>query len=240
MKKFYLPYCRHCSKRPSPYPNAIEVGNISVNYPGSAAIILKNISFTIKTGERIALLGSNGAGKSTLLKTLAGILHPLTGSIKVFNHSIKDCLHEITYLPQRSEMDWSFPISLFKLVLTGSYIRLGWFKHPPKEEKKRTFEALKLLGLEELGSRQIDHLSVGQQQRALIARALVHNPALFLLDEPYNAVDSQTEAILRKTFNNLNKEGKTLLIATHKQEHLQEDFDSILYINEGNIKNVFT
>lgn len=210
-----LPYCLRCSKKPIAGTPAIDVKNVSVSYPGGIKNALDHINFTIKIGTRVALLGPNGAGKSTLLKVLSGLLPTSSGIIKIFGHPVGTCFHEVTYLPQRSDIDWNFPISLEKLVLTGCYIHLGWFLGPHKEHFERTKEALKLLGLDQLAHRQIGHLSVGQQQRALLARALVHNAELYLLDEPLNAVDIETQYIIRETFDQLKQAGKTLLLATH-------------------------
>lgn len=230
-----FPYCLKCSSPLLEGTPAVSAHNISVSYPGGIKNALNHISFTIPSGSQVALLGPNGSGKSTLLKTLVGILPLSSGSIKIFGHPIGTCLHEVTYLPQRSEIDWLFPISLHNLVLTGSYIHLGWFKHPKQEHHQRAIEAMKLLGLESLANRQIGHLSVGQQQRALLARALVHNAALLLLDEPFNAVDTETQMIMRSTFKKLKLEGKTLLIATHDKDHLEQDYDDALFIQNGQL-----
>ena len=230
-----IPYCLKCSKLPLPGTPAILATNISVGYPGGIKNALDHASFSIPQESRVALLGPNGAGKSTLLKTLVGILPLSSGDIQIFGHDINTCLHQVTYLPQRSEIDWSFPISLINLVLTGCYIHLGWFKRPKKEHRQKAIEAMELLGLQDLAHRQIGHLSVGQQQRALLARSLLHNAQLILLDEPFNAVDVETQQIMRSTFDKLKNEGKTLLIATHDREHIEEDYDDALFIQNGKL-----
>lgn len=236
-----LPYCLRCSKKPIEGTPAIAINNASANYPGGIRNAIDHISFTIEIGTRVALLGPNGSGKSTLLKVLAGLLHPSTGTIKIFGHPVGTCFHEVTYLPQRSDIDWDFPISLQKLVLTGSYIHLGWVLRPKKEHFQRVDEALELLGLQHLAHRQIGQLSVGQQQRALLARALVHNAELYLLDEPFNAVDIETQIIIRDTFDKLKRAGKTLLIATHEreQEHIAIDYDAALFLDKGKLTKTF-
>ncbi len=230
-----LPYCLRCSKKPLPGTPAIEIKNVSANYPGGIRNAIDHITFTIETGTRVALLGPNGSGKSTLLKVLSGLLPPSSGIIKIFGHPVGKCFHEVNYLPQRSEIDWDFPISVEKLVLTGSYIHLGWFLRPKKEHFERVDGALQLLGLNNLAHRQIGQLSVGQQQRALLARALVHNAQLYLLDEPFNAVDIETQIIMRDTFDKLKHAGKTLLIATHEREHIATDYDDALFIENGKL-----
>lgn len=230
-----LPYCLRCSKKPVAGTPAISAKNVSVSYPGGVRNALNHIGFTVEIGSCVAILGPNGAGKSTLLKILAGLVTPSTGNITVFGHPVGTCFHEVTYLPQRSEIDWDFPISLEKLVLTGCYIHLGWFLRPKKEHYQKTMEAMKLLGIGHLAGRQIGHLSVGQQQRALLARALVHGAELYLLDEPFNAVDVETQLIIRETFDRLKQAGKTLLVATHDKEHIEADYDDAIYIRGGKL-----
>lgn len=230
-----LPYCLRCSKKPIAGTPAVEAKNVSLSYPGGIKNALDHITFTIEIGTCVAILGPNGAGKSTLLKVLSGLLPPSSGFIRIFGHPVGTCFHEVTYLPQRSEIDWNFPISLEKLVLTGCYIHLGWFLSPKKEHFERTHEALKLLGLDPFAQRQIGHLSVGQQQRALLARALVHNAELYLLDEPFNAVDIETQYIISDTFDKLKREGKTLLLATHEKEHSPQVYDNALFIQNGKL-----
>lgn len=230
-----LPYCLNCSKKPISGTPAVSVKDASVSYPGGSKNALDHINFTIEIGTLVALLGPNGAGKSTLLKMLAGLLPMSSGSIKIFGHPVGTCFHEVTYLPQRSEIDWDFPISLQKLVLTGAYIHLGWFLRPKKEHYQKANEAIRLLGLEPLAKRQIGHLSVGQQQRALLARALVHGAELYLLDEPFNAVDLETQNIMRETFHKLKQSGKTLIVATHDKERIEENYDNAIYIHNGKL-----
>lgn len=233
-----LPYCLRCSKKPLPGTPAISVKDLSLSYPGGVRNALNHVGFTIEIGSRVAILGANGAGKSTLLKILAGLIPPSGGSVRIFGHPVGTCFHEVTYLPQRSEIDWDFPISLERLVLTGCYIHLGWFLRPRKADYQKTKEAMRLLGLEHLANRQIGQLSVGQQQRALLARALVHDAELYLLDEPLNAVDLETQSIIRETFDRLKQAGKTLVVATHDREHIETDYDEAIFIQDGKVVNI--
>lgn len=234
-----LPYCLRCSKKPRSGTPAVSVKNLSLSYPGGGGRnALNHISFTVEIGSRVAILGANGAGKSTLLKTLAGLITSSGGEVSIFGHPVGTCFHEVTYLPQRSEIDWDFPISLQKLVLTGCYIHLGWFLRPKNLHYQKTKEAMKLLGLEHLANRQIGQLSVGQQQRALLARALVHGAELYLLDEPLNAVDLETQLIIREAFDRLKHAGKTLIVATHDREHIETDYDEAIFIQDGKLVNI--
>jgi len=234
MKKCLFPYSYLCTDAQHEGVPAIEVNNLSVNYPHKANV-LKNIAFSIKGGSRVALIGANGAGKSTLLKAIVGLIPIRSGSIYIYGHKAPSAKHLVMYLPQRSEIDWQFPITVFKLALTGAYIYLGWFKKPSKENEVAADLALNLLGLSKLADRRIGELSIGEQQRLLLARAMVHNPQLFILDEPFNAVDNETQNILQAVFDRLKGEGKTLLIATHGKEHLSEHFDDVLMLKEGEL-----
>ncbi len=181
----------------------------------------------------MALVGSNGAGKSTLLKTLAGLLAPGAGTYRVLGQERGACFHRIAYLPQRSELDWDFPMSLRKLVVTGRYVHLGWFKSPGKEDWKKVDTIIEELGLQGLQDRQISELSGGQQQRTLLARCLIQESAILLLDEPLNAIDAQTVEIMDKVLARQKSLGKTVVTATHDVDRLENEFDGILFMNSG-------
>ena len=228
----FFPYCTKCQVKKHPGVPAIDVERVCASYP-SKKDVLVDVSFKVEQATRVALLGPNGAGKSSLLKLLAGLMPITEGSIKVLRHAAAAGKHEVTYLPQRSEIDWDFPITVYKLVLTGSYIKLGWFKMPGKRQKESVSRALQLLELEHLADRQINQLSLGEQQRSLIARSLVHDGEIMLLDEPLSGVDIRTQNIVRGVFDQLKKRGKTLLMSTHDSDNLEDDFDTALSLNSG-------
>lgn len=213
---------------------ALNIHNLSVDYPTSGqGHALDNVSLWVPNGTRMALVGPNGAGKSTLLKTIVGLLPIQSGSVDVYGQPITACRQRVAYLPQRGEIDWRFPISLRKLVLTGRYIHLGWFKHPTVKDKIIADKMIDRLGLSAVADRQIGQLSGGQQQRALLARALTQEADLVLLDEPLNAVDVNTRAIIDDVLKQLQHEGKTVVAATHDLGRLETDFDAVLYLADG-------
>ncbi len=224
-------------QRPTPITAglpALDIRNLSVGYRTSGQTrALDNVTLCVPKGKRIALVGPNGAGKSTLLKAVVGLLPIITGEINIFGQSITDCRQRVAYLPQRGEIDWRFPISLRKLVLTGRYVHLGWFKRPGAKDQNIAEEMIGRLGLSSLAERQIGQLSGGQQQRALLARALTQEAELLLLDEPLNAVDADTRAIISDVLNRLQSEGKTVIAATHDLGRLESDFDGALYLADG-------
>ena len=214
-------------------PPAFEASQASTRYPGADAWALSDISFCVQQGARIALVGSNGSGKSTLLKATVGMLPLTNGSIRLFGQPIAQMRKRVAYLPQRGDLDWKFPMSLRKLVLTGRYVHLGWFRYPRPEDWAAADAAIARLKLRDLAERQISELSGGQQQRALLARALAQNADLLLLDEPLNAIDATTREIVAQLLRELQREGKTAIVATHDIDHLDTDFDGAVYLADG-------
>ncbi len=228
-----LPYGRrhvHHSIEGAP---AIEAQELEVYHPGLDEPALKDVWLRVPRGRLVALVGPNGAGKSTLLKTLAGLIRPVKGRISLLGQERGNCYHRVSYLPQRGEVDWAFPISLYRLVSMGRYVHLGWFRQPNKEDRELVHHAIEELQLSDLMKRQIGELSGGQQQRALLARCLVQDSTILLLDEPLNAVDSQTVDIVNRVLKNQIKNGKTVIMATHDVERLDNPFDGVLFLHQG-------
>ena len=186
----------------------------------------------------MALVGPNGAGKSTLIKTILRFLKQITGEIKINGKSL-------AYVPQRNTVDWDFPTTLFDVVEMGCYGRVGLFKRVNKEEKKKVLKAIEQIDMSEFKDRQISELSGGQQQRAFIARALVQEADIYLMDEPFQGVDSTTEKSIVDILKKLKSEGKTLLVVHHDLQTVPTYFESVTFINKtviasGKVKEVFT
>ncbi len=230
------PYGGRGHRDPEPGCHAVEIDGLQVRYPDANTAALTDVSLQVACGQRVALIGHNGAGKSTLLKTMAGLLKPQAGTIRLFGNPVGACHHRTAYLPQRSDLDWQFPVSVQQLVMTGRYVHLGWFRRPRKNDQDRVSVALRRLGIEQLAHRQIADLSGGQQQRALLARALVQESSLFLLDEPLNAVDETTRDIVDDVLLEHTGRGGTVLVATHDLGRLSESFDRALYLRDGHIE----
>lgn len=214
---------------------ALGIENLCTRYPqgDAAGYALSHINLEIAAGQRVALVGANGAGKSTLLKVITGLLPVHEGKVEIFGQTGASCPQCLAYLPQRSQIDWRFPVNLRRLVMAGRYVHLGWFKRPRQHDRELVQQALAALGLEDLAERQISQLSGGQQQRALFARALVQEADIVLLDEPLNAVDQQTRHIIAEVLDTLREEGKTVLIATHDIGRLEADFDEAIFLADG-------
>jgi manganese/zinc/iron transport system ATP- binding protein len=233
MHRTRFPYSRRRHIDAVPDAPALLVRQLSAGHPGAEQPAIEAVSLTVPTGTRAALVGPNGAGKSTLLKAVAGLLPVGSGEIRIFGNPVGACHHRVAYLPQRGEIDWRFPISVRRLVLTGRYVHLGWLHRPSKADWAIADQMLEQLGLADLAERQIGQLSGGQQQRALLARALAQRADLMLLDEPLNAVDAETREVVAHVLARLGRQGKTFVVATHDLGRLEADFDQALYLSGG-------
>ena len=216
--------------------NAIEIRNLTVAYGENIA--LENLNLDVEAGSLMALVGPNGAGKSTLIKTILKFLKQITGEIKINGKTL-------AYVPQRNSVDWDFPTTLFDVVEMGCYGRVGLFKRVNKEEKKKVLKAIEQVGMLDFKDRQISELSGGQQQRAFIARALVQEADIYLMDEPFQGVDSTTEKSIVDILKKLKSEGKTLIVVHHDLQTVPTYFETVTFINKnviasGKIKEVFT
>ncbi len=210
-------------------PAAIEVRNLVVNYDKTAA--LWDLSFSILPAQIVGVIGPNGAGKSSLLKALLGFVKPLSGKVLFKGRPFKHMRKKIAYVPQKGEVDWDFPISVFDVVLMGRYVHLKGLKWYRKADKVAADQILKYLEMDHLAKRQVSELSIGQQQRLFIARAMMQEADIFLLDEPFAGVDKVTEKLILSVFQKLKNKGKTLLIVHHELSTVKEYFDSTLILN---------
>ena len=216
--------------------NAIEIKNLTVAYGENIA--LENLNLDVEAGSLMALVGPNGAGKSTLIKTILKFLKQITGEIKINGKNL-------AYVPQRNSVDWDFHTTLFDVVEMGCYGRVGLFKRVNKEEKQKVLKAIEQVGMLDFKDRQISELSGGQQQRAFIARALVQEADIYLMDEPFQGVDSTTEKSIVDILKKLKSEGKTLIVVHHDLQTVPTYFETVTFINKsviasGKIKEVFT
>ena len=216
--------------------NAIEIRNLTVAYGENIA--LENLNLDVETGSLMALVGPNGAGKSTLIKTILKFLKQITGEIKINGKTL-------AYVPQRNSVDWDFPTTLFDVVEMGCYGRVGLFKRVSKEEKQKVLKAIEQVGMLDFKDRQISELSGGQQQRTFIARALVQEADIYLMDEPFQGVDSTTEKSIVDILKKLKSEGKTLIVVHHDLQTVPTYFETVTFINKsviasGKVKEVFT
>jgi manganese/zinc/iron transport system ATP- binding protein len=228
-----FPYCQHRHSRPNPNAPALEIQGLGVSYSSEGKFALKGFDINIPVGVATALVGPNGAGKSTLFKAICGLLPVRCGTISVFGHSLGASHHRVVYLPQRSEIDWQFPVSVLDFVKMGRYVYLGWFAWAGLKDTALARHALKEMNVLDLADRQISKLSGGQQQRVLIARALTQNADLLLLDEPLNAVDATTRQTVGEVLQKIKAKGKTVIVATHYYDQEEGLYDAAIYLKDG-------
>jgi ABC-type Mn2+/Zn2+ transport system ATPase subunit len=217
--------------------SALKIQDVSFSYPESSEKNLQNISITIQPGEKVALVGPNGAGKSTLMKLILGLEKVQEGSIEVFGHRASTCRHRVSMVPQKSSVDWNFPVTVKQVVMMGRYVHLGWLKKPGKADVEAVEAAMKSMEITDLADRQVSELSGGQQQRVMLARTLAHDADLLLLDEPLNHVDIATQELMFHTIEDLCQEGKSVLVSTHDLGILTVHFSRGLFLDRSIIAN---
>lgn len=206
----------------------IEMAGVSFRYNGLPA--LREVSFRIAAGARVAVVGPNGAGKTTLFKLIAGALRPAQGSIRVFGHGAGGHVC-IAYLPQRSQVDWAFPVSVHEVVMMGRVRKIGLLRWPGPHDRSEVRGALEKVGLLDLASRQIGELSGGEQQRVFLAQALAQGAELILLDEPLTGLDAPSHDAILHVLDQLRGAGVTVMVATHDLNLASERFDQVMLLN---------
>ena len=224
-------------------PAALKIHQLSVNYEKTT--VLWDLSLEIPQGKLVAIVGPNGAGKSTLLKTAVGLVKPISGKVSFFGMPLKKSRKRLAFVPQRESVDWDFPVTVFDLVLMGRYGRRGLFSLPRPRDKLEVKKYLSMVGLEAYAGRQISQLSGGQQQRAFLARALIQEADLYLMDEPLTGIDIASSKVIVSILENLRNEGKTLLIVLHDLEMVRRLFDWVILLNMrrvgiGPVPDIFT
>lgn len=208
---------------------ALKVERLTVNYDKNP--VLWDIHFEVPVGKLVGIIGPNGAGKSTLLKALLGMVKPLTGKVEFFGSPYKKVYKKIAYVPQRTSVDWDFPITVLDVVLMGRYGKLRYIKWPTKADKEAAMAALEQVGLLMYKDRQISQLSGGQQQRVFLARALLQEADIYLMDEPFAGVDVATEKDIIALLDKLKTQGKTLFIVHHDLNTVERYFDWVILLN---------
>lgn len=193
--------------------------------------VLWDVELNIPEGKLVGIVGPNGAGKSTLLKACLDLVPKTSGWAHIYGKPYKKARHLVAYVPQRESVDWDFPVSALDVVAMGAYRRLGWFRRVTKKETDRAMDALDQVGIAHLAERQISQLSGGQQQRVFLARALMQDAELYLMDEPFAAVDAATEEAIVKLLRELSAQGKTCLVVHHDLATVTTYFDWLVLLN---------
>lgn len=209
----------------------ICVENLTFEYPDTA--VLKDVSFKLYKGDFLGIIGANGAGKSTLIKLILGLLQCDSGKITLFGSEFSKVRNKIGYVSQKANsFNTDFPATVGEVVRANLFSSKGLFKRYNKEDEKRVDNALSLVGMDEYKNKLIGSLSGGQQQRVFIARALVSNPELLLMDEPTVGIDAQSVNEIMSIINKLNKNGMTIIMTNHDTPLLVEASNKLLIFCE--------
>lgn len=226
---------------------AVEVEDMTVAY--TTKPVLWDVDMKVPIGSLAAIVGPNGAGKSTLLKAMLGLLTVISGSVKFYiDHHLamdKNDYKKIAYVPQSGSVDWDFPTTVLDVVFMGRYGHLGWFKRPSKKDKELALSMIEKMGMSDYVDRQIRQLSGGQQQRVFLARALVQEADIYLMDEPFKGVDKTTEHAIISLLQEMKARGKTVIVVHHDLNTVPQYFDWVTMVNKqtvayGPVADTFT
>jgi manganese transport system ATP-binding protein len=209
---------------------AVDVQGVVVRY--DRVLALDGVSLSVARGTALGIVGPNGSGKSTLLKTVAGLIRPDAGTVRVFGDAPRQLRPgAIGYVPQIEEVDFSFPVSVRDVVSMGRYPRLGPFAPFRAADRRAVDDAIAALDLGAFAGRHIAELSGGQQQRVFVARAIAQAPDLLLLDEPTTGVDAATEDALLHIVRELVAGGMPVLMTTHDLDRAADWFDRLVVVD---------
>jgi manganese/zinc/iron transport system ATP- binding protein len=193
--------------------------------------VVWDVDYDAPPGRLVAVVGPNGAGKSTLIKATLGLVPVVSGEVKFFGESYSRQRQRVAYVPQRTSVDWDFPVSALDVATMGLYRQIGWFRPIRKQHREQGLAALERVGMADYAQRQISQLSGGQQQRVFLARALAQQADLYLMDEPFAGVDAATERAIVSILRELKDSGKTALVVHHDLQTVTEYFDDVLLLN---------
>ncbi len=217
--------------------SAIKIENLKKVYRTQGKqgekIALHGINLEIKKGEFVGILGPNGAGKTTIINCIVGVTDPTSGTIKVFGHDVV-----ADYKPARQKIGISsqeFNIDFFAKVEDVLYYQAGFFGIVGDERKQRMEEMLNVFHLQEHRTKGFNFLSGGLKRRTVVAKALIHNPDLIILDEPTAGVDVETRQDIWKYLKELHKNGKTIILTSHYLEEIEEMCERVIIIKGGNV-----
>ena len=211
------------------HPIAVEVHDMTVSYDKKP--VLWDIDLHLPRGKFIGMLGPNGVGKSTLLKAIMSVIPTDSGYVRFFNQPIHEVRQHISYVPQRQSVDWTFPALVEDIVMMGRYVHMGWWKRPRLRDRQVVAQSLQQVEMRPFAKRQIGALSVGQQQRVFLARAIAQEASILLLDEPLAGVDTTTSQLVLDLLQQLVKQGKTVIMIHHSLETAKQYFDYVVLLN---------
>lgn len=209
----------------------LTVKDLSVGY--GATPVFNQLSVQFKPGKITGIIGPNGAGKSTLVKAIVGLIPAKSGNSTFKGQPMATIKKQVAYVEQRKELDLSFPINVYDLVLTGSYGKLGLFKSPGKAEEIACDQALEQVKMTDFAKRQIGNLSGGQLQRVFVARAILQQAEIVILDEPFVGIDVESERAIMAILKQWRDEQKTIIVIHHDLNKVYDYFDELVIMNHG-------
>jgi len=209
----------------------LSVRGLTIRYGQKAEPVVQELDYDTPAGQMIAVMGPNGAGKSSVIKGALGLVSAQYAALTFFGVSLDKARSRVSYMAQRQDIDWSFPISVLDVVLMGLSSQLGFFGRVRARHKEMAENALRLVHMQDFRASPVGTLSGGQQQRVFLARALVQNPELYILDEPLSGIDLKAQEIILETLIAEKHKGKTILCVHHDLHSAPHYFDSGLLIN---------
>jgi len=207
---------------------SINIVHVGVRYRSLEA--LRDVSCVIKPGRLTGIYGPNGAGKSTLMKAMLGLVDS-SGTVVYQGKPLTQQLEKVAYVPQRSQIDWTYPATVWDVVMMGRVKKTGWLRSFSGVSRRVAKSALERVGMSEFRNRAIGQLSGGQQQRVFLARALAQQAEIFCFDEPFVGIDQKTQTVLFEVFEEIAKEGKTVLVVNHDLGETTTHFHDIILLN---------
>ncbi len=221
----------------------MEIRGVSVFYGTRRA--LDAVTLNVPHGVQVAVVGPNGAGKSTLFKAMVGLLPVRSGEMLMHGRPLAEYRDPVAYVPQREEVDWRFPVTVFDVVAMGRYRKGHWLRRLSSADRAVVGQCLEQLAIAELAQRPIGELSGGQQQRVFLARALAQEPHVLLLDEPFTGVDIATREATLELLTGLRDRSVTVLVSTHDLDLAAGRFEQVALLNgrlisAGRPEEVFT
>jgi zinc transport system ATP-binding protein len=217
--------------KPSMNTEILSISGLWVSRGGNA--VLEDINLKLEAGDFLGLIGPNGGGKSTLLKVMLGLIKPDRGEIRIFGHPPQQIRWRVGYMPQKTDFDRSFPVKASEVVLMGRYSRTGLIRRYSREDREAAVRALDAVGMSGRAERDIGALSGGEQQRVFVARSLVSDPELLLLDEPTAGVDSAQQTEFYDLLSHLNREKNiAIVLVSHDVTAISKYVSKIACLNQ--------
>ncbi|MBE9053736.1 metal ABC transporter ATP-binding protein [Nostocales cyanobacterium LEGE 11386] len=213
----------------TPSTASINIAHVGVQYRTQEA--LRDVNCVVKPGRLTGIFGPNGAGKSTLMKAMLGLVPVSSGTVLYQEKALMQQLEKIAYVPQRNQIDWTYPATVWDVVMMGRVKKTGWLRSFSAVSRQESKNALKRVGMWEYCDRPIGQLSGGQQQRVFLARALAQQADIFCFDEPLVGIDQKTQSIIFEVFHELATAGKIVLVVNHDLGESITHFDDLILLN---------